>query len=77
MSTLTAIWPVTPLPTLIVESLTRKNTALFDDELLNDLQATYGYLSLREFNKVLMNLEINGIIHVTTVTRTKRRIELL
>jgi hypothetical protein len=77
VSKLTALWPVTPLQTLIVDSLSRKNAALFDDELLNNLQITYGYLSDREFNKALMCLEIHGIIHVATVTRSKRHIELI
>ena len=74
---MTELWPVVPLQTLIVESLSRANNAMFDDELQRAIQITYGDLTRRELNKALMRLELNGRIHVTAVTKQRRRVELM
>ena len=74
---MTGLWPAVPLQTLIVESLSNENNALFDDELHRSLQNTYGDLSVREINKILMCLELTGIIRVYAVTKNKRRVELV
>ena len=74
---MTALWPAIPLSTLIFECLSKNNNALFDDELIRLLQDTYGNVSGRELNKTLMCLELQGIIHVSVVTKNKRRIELV
>ncbi|MCW4040266.1 MAG: hypothetical protein NWE83_05900 [Candidatus Bathyarchaeota archaeon] len=74
---MTELWPAIPLATQIIERIARNNNAVFDDELLRDLQTADGTISLREFNKALMRLELRGIIQVNTVTRSKRRIELV
>jgi len=66
---------VLPLHTLIVEILHERDE-LSDTELYKTLQKTYGELSLRELNKSLMCLELEGIIHVFKLTKSKRHIEL-
>lgn len=71
------LWPVVPLQTLIVESLSRANSAMFDNELQRVIQSTYGDLTRRELNKALMRLELNGLIHVSVVTKQRRRVELM
>jgi DNA-binding HxlR family transcriptional regulator len=74
---MTELWPVVPLQTLIVESLSRANSAMFDNELQRVIQSTYGDLTRRELNKALMRLELNGLIHVSVVTKQRRRVELM
>jgi DNA-binding HxlR family transcriptional regulator len=74
---MTELWPVVPLQTVIVESLTRNNNAMFDDELQRVIQGIYGDLTRRELNKALMRLELNGLIHVSVVTKQRRRVELV
>ena len=74
---MTDLWPVVPLQTLIVESLSRADNAMFDDELQRVIQSTYGDLTRRELNKALMRLELNGLIHVSVVTKQRRRVELI
>ena len=73
---MTMYWPVLPLHTCVVEILLKKGGALTDTELYQALRKTYGDLSLRELNKTLMRLEIDGIIYVFRVTKNIRRVEL-
>jgi hypothetical protein len=74
---MTELWPVVPLHTLIIESLSRAENAMFDDELQHVIQSTYGVLTRRELNKALLRLEVNGLIHVSAVTKQRRRVELM
>lgn len=74
---MTELWPVVPLQTLIIEGLSRDNAVMFDDELQRVIQATYCDLTRRELNKALMRLELNGLIHVSVVTKRRRRVELM
>ena len=69
-------WPVIPLYTRCVEVLLKKGCSLTDDELYHALKIDYGELSVRELNKTLMCLELEGIIQVFNLTKRKRRIEL-
>ena len=74
---MTRLWPVLPLHTCVVEILLKKGGALTDTELYQALRKSYGDLSLRELNKTLMRLEIEGIIHVFRLTKNIRRVELI
>lgn len=74
---MTEFWPVVPLHTIIIESLSRADNAMFDDELQRVIQSTYGDLTRRELNKALLRLEVNGLIHVSAVTKQRRRVELM
>ncbi|MEE9509130.1 MAG: ArsR family transcriptional regulator [Candidatus Bathyarchaeia archaeon] len=70
------LWAVQPLHTSIVEILLKKRGSSTDTDLLSSLKKSYGELSLRELNKTLMRLEIDGIIHVSTLTKNKKRVEI-
>ena len=71
------IWYTRPLYTIIVEFLQKKRGATIDVELYNALKKKNKDLSFRRFNKTLMKLEIEGIIHVASLTKNKRHIELI
>jgi len=58
----------------VVEALDRKG-ALTDGDLLKEMNETYGDISFRELNEVLMKMEIRGIIRVTKLMKGKRRVE--
>lgn len=73
---MTQYWPALPLHTRIVEILLKREGVLTDTELYRDLRTSYGDLSLKEMNKTLICLEIEGIIHVSRLTKNKRRIEI-
>ena len=71
------LWGARPVYTAIVELLEKEKAALTDEKLFKALKETCGDLSLSAFHKALMKLEIEGLIHVSSLTRKKKRVELL
>lgn len=71
----TRTWRSAPLDLKVVEFLESKG-ALTDDELFDLLRAAYGDVGFGELNKVLLRLEIEGRIRVSSSVRGKRRVEL-
>lgn len=65
-----------PLYITIVELL-EKRGPLIDVELYNLLKESYGNISFGNLNQTLMRMEVEGKIHVFTITKGKRRVELL
>ncbi len=64
------------MKTVIVEVLKRKG-AVSDDDLLSSLKETgFGDVSFGQLNKILLRLEVEGIVHVSSLARGKRRVEL-
>ena len=64
------------MKTTIVEVLKRKG-ALSDDDLLGSLKETgFEDVSFGQLNKVLLRLEVEGIVYVSSLARGKRRVEL-
>jgi len=49
---------------------------LTDDELLRELRNGKEDLSFRELNRILLRLEINGLVRVSRQMKGKRRIEI-
>ncbi|MCD6445020.1 hypothetical protein J7L70_08535 [Candidatus Bathyarchaeota archaeon] len=65
------------LHTVIVELLARNPGGLTDKEIYDKLKERYGELSFNQLLKILMKLEINGIVRVTYYQKGKRRVELI
>lgn len=59
----------------IVEFLENKG-ALTDDELFDLLKEAYDNVGFGELNRVLLRLEIEGRIRVSSSIKGKRRVEL-
>ena len=72
----TKTWKPHPLHTTIVEILERKGP-LTDVELYELIKETHGEAGFGDLNKTLMRLEIQGKVHVSTLTKGKRRVELI
>jgi len=66
-----------PVHTIIVELLDKNQGALTDTELYKALKDLYEDINYEALNKSLMKLEIEGIIQVTSLTKAKKRIELI
>jgi hypothetical protein len=64
-----------PLRYLVHEFLKTEKSAT-DDELLDMLNKT-GSCSMNELNKVLLQLEILGLVDVRWIGKDKRRVELV
>jgi len=63
------------IPSNIVEALGRSGAQEFDD-LLKQVQKYQSGINETEFSKILMEMEIQGLVRVTRMARGKRRIEL-
>lgn len=69
-------WRPHPLDLTIVEVLDKKG-ALTDEELFNLLKETNADLGFGALNKTLMKMEVEGKVYVSSLTRGKRRVELV
>jgi len=72
-----AIWKAMPLATAVLMAIRKRQGVLLDDELVKILSMEFGDVSKTEINQILMELEIRGIVHVSFITKSKRRIELV
>ena len=57
--------------------LLKKKGAMTETELFEDLREELGDLGSKEFNELLMRLEVNGKVRTTSLARGKKRIELV
>ena len=69
-------WKPHPLYMTIVEILEKKGP-LTDLELFDALKESYDDIGFGDVNRTLMEMEINGKIHVSTLARGRRRVELV
>jgi len=71
-------WNATPLTNLVVQIIKKRHGVILDDELIRALKKEIGTEpSEAELNAALLKLEINGLVHVGQITKTKRRIEVI
>jgi len=73
----TKTWTPYPLHLAILEGLEKKGGSMNDDELYDFLIESFGDIGFRNLNRELLRLEIQGKIHVSTLTKGKRRVELI
>lgn len=59
-----------------MDAIKRKGP-LTDDELLREMRNSKEDLSFRELNRILMKLELNGLVRVSRQTKGKRLVELV
>ena len=69
------VWGPRPVQLFVLDVIGRKGP-LTDDELLRELKNGKEDLSFRELNRILMKLEVNGIVRVSRQMKGKRRVEL-
>ena len=65
-----------PLRNLILEKIRETNT-LTDSDLMNNLEKDGIQITESDVNKILLDLEIFGLIRVNWVSKDKRRIEMV
>jgi Fe2+ or Zn2+ uptake regulation protein len=70
-------WRPYPLHLAILEGLEKKGGSLTVAELHDFLVESFGDVGFRNLNKELLRLEIQGRVHVSTLTKGKRRVELI
>lgn len=69
-------WKPHPLDLTIVETLERKG-AVTDEDLFDLLRETHEDLGFGTLNQTLMKMEVAGKIYVSSLTKGKRRVELV
>jgi len=70
------VWGPRPLQLSVIDLIGRKGP-LTDDELLREVRNGKDDMSFRELNRILMKLEVTGIIRVSRQMKGKRRVELV
>ncbi len=61
----------------LLSIIAKHQGVILDDELYTLLKKDYPDLSYKELNHMLMELEIQGLVYVSQITKTKRRVELV
>lgn len=69
-------WRPHPLDLTIVEVLDKKGP-MTDEELFDFLRESHDDLGYGALNKTLMKMEVEGKIYVSTLTKGKKRVELV
>ena len=69
-------WKSRPLDLSIVEALDKKGP-MTDAELLDLLKETHQDLGFGMLNQTLLKMEVLGKIYVSSLTKGKRRVELV
>jgi len=69
-------WKTRPAFFVLLEILNKKGD-MVDDDLFSQLKEEFDDLGYKDFNDILMRLEVSGKIRTTSMSRGKRRIELI
>src|SRR5512136_487554 len=69
-------WKTRPAYYVLIEILTKKGD-MVDDDLFDALKNEFEDLGFKDFNELLMRLEVAGKIRTSSMARGKRRIELI
>jgi hypothetical protein len=69
-------WKTKPAYTTLLEVLTKKGD-MTDDDLFGQLKDEYDDLGYKDFNDLLLKLEVAGKIRTSSMARGKRRVELV
>ena len=69
-------WKTRPTYSVALEILTKKGD-MTDDELFNQLKGEFEDIGYMDFNVLLLNLEVGGKIRTSSLSRGKRRVELV
>lgn len=70
-------WKTRPAYYVLLEILEKKKGAMTDVDLFDALTEEFKDLGAKDFSSLLMGLEVAGRIRVTSMSRGKRRVELI
>ena len=72
----TKTWKTRPAYYVLLEILAKKG-AMADPDLFEALTGEFADLGFKDFDELLLRLEVAGKIRVTSMSRGKRRIEFV
>jgi hypothetical protein len=70
-------WKTRPAYYVLLEMLEKKKGAMVDTDVFEALTEEFPDLGAKDFNSLLMRLEVGGRIRVTSMSRGKRRVEIV
>jgi len=70
------VWKSQPVYFALLEFLNKKGD-MTDTDLFDLLKEEYDDFGFKDFNELLMRLEVSGKIRTTSMARGKRRVELI
>ena len=69
-------WKIRPSYFVVLEILNKKGD-MIDDDLFSQMKEEFDDLGYKDFNNILLRLEVSGKIRTTSMSRGKRRVELI
>ncbi|MEM2081222.1 MAG: hypothetical protein QXP44_05040 [Candidatus Bathyarchaeia archaeon] len=69
-------WKTRPAYFVVLDILSKKGD-MTDDDLFEQLKEEFEDLGYKDFNNILLRLEVSGKIRTTSMSRGKRRVELI
>ncbi len=72
----TKIWKTRPAHFVLLEILNKKGD-LAENDLFNAVHDEFEDLGYKDFNELLLKLEVAGKIRTTSMSRGKKRVELI
>jgi hypothetical protein len=69
-------WKMQPVYATVLEIL-REKGSMADSELFDTLKAFYREIGLDDLNKTLMQMEVTGLIYVSSLAKDKRLVQLV
>jgi len=69
-------WKIRPAYFVLLEILEKKGD-MIDDDLFSQMKDEFDDLGYKDFNNILLRLEVSGKIRTTSMSRGKRRIALI
>jgi hypothetical protein len=70
------IWKAQPTHFLLMETLNKKGD-MVDSDLFDVMKSEFEDFGFKDFNDLLMRLEVSGKIRTTSLSRGKRRVEVV
>jgi hypothetical protein len=72
------LWESVPLNLIVLQIIKKRDGLIMESDLLSLIDQELGYRpGPREFNRVLMNLEVHGKITVVNIKKNQRQIKLI
>ncbi len=70
------VWKTRPDYFFALEILKKKGD-MSDDDLFGQIKGEFEDLGYKDFNQMLLNLEVSGKVRTSSMARGKRRVELV
>jgi hypothetical protein len=70
-------WSSTPLKNKIIVALIKRGGEILDDDLARLVQRGDEAVSTEILEREMMNLEIQGIVNISQITKTRKKVKLI